>query len=112
MDSPKPAPSRARACAASASAPTAWQASPPADPDAGRGGRVPEVPVERHHAVHVGAGHVEFPGQQRHGVPGGVAQLMLQVMQDRHQCAAVFLVLSHNAADKVGEVLSHPLKGH
>src|SRR5258707_4194647 len=36
----------------------------PANPDVCPGGRVPEVAVERHHPVHVGAGEVEPRGQQ------------------------------------------------
>jgi hypothetical protein len=84
----------------------------PADPDVRPRGGVPEVTLERHHAVHVGAGQVELPGQQRHGVLGNVAQFVLEVMQDGQQRAAIVFVLCHEAPHKAGEVFSHPLKVH
>ena len=88
----------------SASAPTAWQASARQSATVCAGGGVgPEVLVEGHHAVDLGDREVEDVRDRDDVLSGDVAELVHDVVEDRHQSPPVGRVLG---GDRVHEGLS------
>jgi len=62
-----------------------------------------EVVVEAEHAVHVGAREVQLLGEYRYHRPVDVAELRLDVVQDRQQRAPVAAVCGHRRPRRQGE---------